>query len=261
MEVGFETMVRAMNMEELFESLGPIEKKIHMTWKRKDIFDEPFHMIQQGVVKMKTLNPEYMLELSDDADVEQYIRDHISPEDYNTIREKHIVEKTDLWRLLKIYNEGGIYMDLDRFCNIPLRDIVKDHVKCILPFCENWDFSQDLMVSCSKNPMYKRAIELNLERRRRGVPERTTRKGKLFYLGPITYFHAVTEVLLGYQMERTISPEMLKQLHYIIDHSKYVDSYVEHLPFDSLVYRGDPVPNDKDEFYASEKVKSWGEGC
>jgi len=47
--------------------------------------------------------------------VDNYLRENISDEDYGLIRDSGIVEKLDLWRLVKLYNEGGLYIDLDRF--------------------------------------------------------------------------------------------------------------------------------------------------
>jgi len=74
-----------------------------------------FNIIKYGIKSIRILNPEYQIEISDDMDIDNYLKQHIKQYDYNLIKDKHIVEKTDLWRLLKIYNEGGIYVDLDRF--------------------------------------------------------------------------------------------------------------------------------------------------
>ena len=99
-----------MNKEDvncLFENLNPIEKKIHISWCRKDILDLNFNIIKHGIKKLKNLNPDYKFEISDNNDVEEYIKEKISEEDYNLLKHRHIVEKIDLWRLLKIYYEGG----------------------------------------------------------------------------------------------------------------------------------------------------------
>ena len=87
-------------------------------------------------------------------------------------------------------------MDIDRLCNISFSTILNNkNIKCVIPTYKDMDFSQDIMISCSKNPFHKKAIELNLQRRREG-------ETRLVYLGPDTYLHAISELLLGYQVSR-----------------------------------------------------------
>ena len=50
-------------------------------------------------------------------------------------------------------------------------------------------------MSSSKNIIFKEVIDLNLKRRREGCTDILT-------LGPITYFHAITKILLGNQISR-----------------------------------------------------------
>ena len=241
-------------LNNIFKNYGPIEKKIHISWKNKDILNTDFSIIKNGIKALKNLNPEYEFEISDDNDVDNYIKTHISKEDYNLIKDKYIVEKTDVWRLLKIYHEGGIYMDIDRLCNIPLSEIIKPNVKCILPMHYDIDFSQDIMVSCSNNILHKKAIELNLERRRNGWND-------VLSLAPITYFHAITKVLLGEQINRYPNIENLNKLRNIINDCIYLDTYKEDSPYNSLMYRGDPVVLDKNELYKYCDTKHWVSVC
>ena len=248
------TCFEKTDINSIFESSGSIEKKIHISWKNKDIINCDFSMIKNGIKSLKNLNPDYVFEISDDNDVEDYIRSHINTSDYELIKNKYIVEKTDLWRLLKIYHEGGIYMDFDRLCNIPLNEIIKPHIKCILPMHYDVDFSQDIMISCSKNIIFKRAIELNLERRRQGWND-------VLSLAPITYFHAVTEILLGKQINRYPNEENLSKLRNIIQNCIYLDTYREEPPYNTLFYRGEPILFDKTDVYAYDKVIHWVSVC
>ena len=39
----------------------------------------------------------------------------------------HPVEKTDLWRLLKMCHEGGLYMDIDRLSNQPISEYINSN--------------------------------------------------------------------------------------------------------------------------------------
>ena len=95
--------------EDLFEdkneSYNHIEKNIFLSWKSKDIIDLNFSIIKNGIYNLKKMNPEWKLTINDDNEVDAYIKKYIPIEDYNLIKDRHIVEKTDLWRLLKIYHK------------------------------------------------------------------------------------------------------------------------------------------------------------
>ena len=55
-----------------------------------------------------------------------------------------------------MYYEGGIYTDIDRYCNISFDEIIGTcpPKKCILPTYLDQDFSQDLLISCKNNPIF-----------------------------------------------------------------------------------------------------------
>tara|TARA_Y100000389_G_scaffold45476_2_gene40293 strand:- start:1515 stop:2318 length:804 start_codon:yes stop_codon:yes gene_type:complete len=238
------------SVDNLLKDLGPIEKKIHISWKTKDILDLNFNIIKHGIRQLKDLNPEYTFEISDNDDVENFIKKHLSKDDYYLIKNRNIVEKVDLWRLLKIYHEGGFYMDIDRFYNISLNDIINSEHKCILPMHYDIDFAQDIMMSSSKNIIFKEAIDLNLKRRRDGCTD-------ILSLGPITYFHAVTKILLGNQIERYPSSDNLIKLKSVISNCKYLSTFIENPPYNTLIYRGMHIEFDKDLFYEFCDVDHW----
>lgn len=250
---------------DLMSSYGPIPKIIHVSWKNKDFVNKTqFLMIRNGIHNMKQLNPEYKFVISDDNDVEQYLIDHLDKSDYELIKDRHIVEKVDLWRLLKLYHEGGVYTDIDRLCNIPLRDVIHKNTKCIIPIYTSsvsknpnkyHDFAQDIMISCPRNIFHEKAIELNLKRRREG-------ERRIIYLGPETYLHAITYTLLGYECNSSdkldpCTDQDWDKLIAIIQNSPFIETYTEAPPFNTLLYRGPSINYDKMEFYKSENIKHW----
>ena len=243
-------IINLCNINYILKDLGPIEKKIHISWKTKDILELDFTIIKHGIKKLKELNPEYTFEISDNNDVEKFIKKHISDNDYHLIKDRNIVEKVDLWRLLKIYHEGGFYMDIDRLCNIPLKDIIHSEHKCILPMHYDIDFAQDIMISSSKNIIFKEAVDLNLKRRRDGCTD-------ILSLGPITYFHAITKILLGNQIPRYPSKDNLIKLRSIISNCKYLSTFREVPPYNTLIYRGPHISFDKKKFYKYCDVNHW----
>ena len=252
-------------IDRLMSSYGPIPKIIHVSWKNKAFVNKTqFSMIRNGIHNMKQLNPEYKFVISDDNDVEQYLIDHLDKSDYDLIKDRHIVEKVDLWRLLKMYHEGGVYIDIDRLCNIPLRDVIHKNTKCIIPIYTSGisknpnkyhDFAQDIMISCPRNIFHEKTIELNLKRRREG-------ERRIIHLGPETYLHAITYTLLGYEcnysdkLDACIDQDWDKLIA-IIQKSPFLETYVEAPPFNTLLYRGPSINFDKMDFYKSENIKHW----
>ena len=111
-----------------------IPKIAHLTWKTKDIFNSQTPLIVNGVRNLVDLNPDWVVTVYDDNEVDEYLRKTLDAKDYMLIENKHIVEKSDLWRLFKIYTEGGLYMDIDRLYNIKLSDIITSlDIKWVLP--------------------------------------------------------------------------------------------------------------------------------
>ena len=143
-------------------------------------------------------------------------------------------------------------MDIDRLCNIPLKNIINSDHKCILPMHHDIDFAQDIMVSSSKNVIFKEAIQLNLERRKGGCTD-------ILSLGPITYFHAITKILLGKQISRFPTNDYLKKIRDIISNCKYLSTFKETPPYNTLVYRGSNIYFDRKEFYQYCNVNHWTE--
>ena len=245
--------------EDLFEdkndNYNHIEKNIFLSWKTKDIIDSNFSIIKNGIYNLKKMNPEWNFIINDDNEVDTYIKKHIPIEDYNLIKDRHIVEKTDLWRLLKIYNEGGMYMDIDRLYNLSLNDLIGKHktnIRCILPTYKNFDFAQDIMISASKNKIFKKAIEINLEKRRNG-------EKNICEMGPGTFIMAVSQILTGKTFYRGRCAAHLLQLRKEIKKTDFLDTYLENPPFDTLTYRGTHVLFDKDALYKHYSVIPHGQ--
>ncbi|MBU2996543.1 hypothetical protein KO500_08855 [Cellulophaga baltica] len=241
-------------------TLDAIPKIIYVSWKTKDILDNQSPIILNGVSNLKKLNPNYILEISDDNDIEVYLKENLKSWDYIKIKNKKIVEKVDLWRLLKIYNEGGIYVDIDRYCNISFNDIIKEGTKCILPTYANVDFSQDIMISAKGNPIFKKVIERNLKKRLLLNPR------GVFHLGPPLYMRAVTKAVFGKSYKRKPGSEIMEKFRALLTDAKHFQTYKEMLPNDSLIYKHDNTTFKKgnglgkDDFYKSQNIKTWSSG-
>ena len=188
----------------------------------------------------------------------RYLRNHLNPDDYAEISKQHPVAKTDLWRLIKMYNEGGVYMDVDRLVNVQLDNLLdKGAVRCVLPsfyqeakqgVYQFSDFSQDVVISAPGNPMYSLAANLNVQRRRQcrqhggnvwvpdGAPEAI--RCIVFDLGPTTYMHAISQCLTGKQVRRGDHGYNAAVQRRVVELSPLLTVVAEQPPFDTVLFNG-----------------------
>jgi mannosyltransferase OCH1-like enzyme len=230
-----------------------IPKIAHIAWKTKDVVNNQSPLILNGLRNLIDLNPDWNVIVHDDNDIDEYLKGVLDKRDYNLIKDIHIVEKSDLWRQFKLYNEGGLYMDIDRFYNIPLSEILEDGIQCVLPTCLDWDFSQDVILTEPNNPIQSQTIELIMQRRYEGHKN-------VFFLGPQTYMHAVTKVIFGEMINTNPGLEKFTEMRNIMKKIPFVKTYREHPPHDTLFYRSEnnlDWEKLKREFYAEANIKHW----
>ena len=123
--------------------------------------------------------------------------------------------------------------------------------------CYNFDFSQDIIISCSKNIILKHAIDLNL------ITRKNNPSTKILSLGPESYFKAITEILISKQLNKNPSYDDILILREIINNSKSIKTYREEPPFNNILYNH--KKNDeyfdfgfhKNLMYNNENIKHW----
>ncbi len=233
-----------------------IPKKIHLSWKNKNILNSNYLLIKKGAKNLELLNPGWDIEVNDDEDVNRYIRDSVGKSSWKLIKDKKITEKTDLWRLLKVHKEGGLYIDIDRYIDTPLSEIVNEKTSCVIPTFNDTDFSQDFILSCANNPMIERAISNNLFNRKNGQ--------NLFYTAVCSYMHAVSEFLSGKQVDRGDNPDYFNDIRKQIHACECLETYRELGPENHILFRDinkqfnlKTFEKDKADFYNGENVIHW----
>lgn len=232
-----------------------IPKIIHVSWKSKDILRNDLPFVENGIKKLSKLNPNWELQLSDDEDVEQYLFDNLDHDDYMLLKDRPIVEKLDVWRLIKLYKTGGLYTDIDRLFNVSLDMVLPSKIRCVLPTCLDYDFTHDFMLSSPDNPIYATALNLNLQRRRGGC-------ANIYFLGAQTYMHAVSYCLVGEQINSNPDLKIFTKLRQKILLSSFMATYREHPPYNTFLFRNETVDKityekSKQEFYHSYGLKHW----
>lgn len=242
--------------------MDTIPKKVHISWNDKDVLEHPSPLIQNGLRNLVAMNPDWEVTISDDADIDAQLQHYLPGDDYALIRDAHIVAKSDAWRLCKLLHEGGLYIDIDRFYNIPLADISTPETKWVLPTYQDYDFSQDFMLSSPGNPAFAETLRLQFERRRQGHQN-------IYLLGAQTYMHAVTTALTGRMINTDPGTDAFAEIRARLSTLPFIQTYRETSPYDTVVYRHDPerfqtdASNTTDwetlkrEFYASYQVRHW----
>lgn len=231
-----------------------IPKIVHISWKDKGVADSQSPLIVNGLRKLIDLNPDWDVQISTDEEVDKYLQESLDKEDYNLVKNIGIVPQTDIWRLLKLYNEGGVYVDIDRLCSKPLSDLLEDGVKWVLPTCADNDFSHDFMMTAPENPAILNTIKLYLERRRNGIDN-------TYFLGAVTYMHGVTLSLFNEMIDVNPGKEKFDWIRQKIANVPFIKTYKESLPNDSIIYNGNTSievwESMKRKFYADNNVKHW----
>jgi inositol phosphorylceramide mannosyltransferase catalytic subunit len=108
-----------------------IPKTIHQTYPTKNVNKD----IQNNIDTLKRLNPGYEYRLYDDNDIIKFIKNNYDDyilETYNKINPEYGPARTDYFRYLLLYKEGGIYLDIKSSCEKPFNSIIKNDDEYIL---------------------------------------------------------------------------------------------------------------------------------
>jgi hypothetical protein len=206
-----------------------IPKIVHISWLSKNILENKSKLIQNGLVNLVKLNPDWNVIIHNDDEVNEYLYAHMDAQDFKLIETDKIVPKTDVWRLIKLYREGGAYTDIDRYCNISFSSFLTDQIKCVLPTCLDYGFSHDFMMSEPKNPIYLETYKLLIERRKH--------TNNVYFLGPQTYMHSVTKCLTGSMIDMNPGINKFNYIREEISHMPFILTYREDLPYSSIICR------------------------
>jgi hypothetical protein len=234
-----------------------IPRVVHLSWVDESIFEHESPIAKHGVQSLVSLNPDWNVVLYTESQVNAYLKEELGLHVFRLLENTHIVERLDIWRLIKLYNEGGMYVDIDRLHNKALTPLLLDHVRCVLPMSGDFDFSQDLMISSPSNPLYLMTMDLSLQRRRSGATS-------TYFLGPQTYMHVASQMLLGRMLDTNPGIEEIVGLRKAILSAGFLASYKETIPHDTFTFRleeGEELGFDheleKRKFYASYGLKHW----
>ena len=234
--------------------MSDIPKIFHLSWKDTDIVNSDSPIIENGLRNVIALNPDWDVQISTDEEVTEYLQKTVEPKLFKLIKDAHIVAKLDIWRLVKLYAEGGVYMDIDRLYNVPMSTLLEPGVQSILPTSRDYDFSHDLMITAPNSPFIAATIELYFQRRWEG-------HNNVYFLGPQTYMHGITLALMGEMINTDPGVEKFEEIRAEIAKHSFLRTFREDYPFDTLVFRNFGVlfdhEQEKRKLYANNGMKHW----
>ena len=207
------------------QTLDTIPRKVHVFFPDKTFLfnTDPAPIVEYGVLNLMKLNPHWNVTIYDDVDIDHIIENAttiLSDRERRLLLGKpdgkggwkggaHIVEKADLARLILIYTQGGLYLDVDRVVNVQLEDLFGPNARMCLPTVYDTNFMQDIMCSSANNSLYLEAIkEQSTIRMTGGIGGKTlqrrhgwVKKEDLFRMGSPTYNRVVSRLVFGQESE------------------------------------------------------------
>lgn len=191
---------------EHLQSLDPIPKHVHIFFPDNEYYRRqpilPF--VSHSIISLMNLNPDWNVTVYNDTMIDRVIQRAgdigiISNKEVNMLvgvegeeegqkQTAHIVERSDIARLVLMYQHGGIYLDVDRLVSRKFADFITPSTRLCLPTHFDINFAQDILCSSPGNEMFlsiiQRASKIRLESERR---KGWTKGGLLFEMGPPLY--------------------------------------------------------------------------
>jgi hypothetical protein len=191
------------------QSLDSLPKNVHIFFPDKEYYRKqpilPF--VSFSIISMINLNPDWNVTVYDDEMIDRVIQNAgnvgiISKEEVDVLigvegeeegegghkQTAHIVERCDIARLLLMYQEGGVYLDVDRLVSRKFADFITPSTRLCLPTHFDINFAQDIMCSSRGNEMFlsiiQRASTIRMESERR---KGWVKGGLLYDMGPSSY--------------------------------------------------------------------------
>lgn len=136
-------------------------------------------IVSQSIANCKELNPDFDFSVVDDADIQQFVED-TAPMLLPVFSQLQGVERSDFWRYLVLWSQGGFYMDSDINCYKPFSawdEAFHNQAKAIvgiesinpgsnrneLGFCCPVQYSNWAMASTPGHPLLEHVIDLILD--------------------------------------------------------------------------------------------------
>jgi mannosyltransferase OCH1-like enzyme len=202
-----------------------ITKKIFQSYTTDELPPE----IEENIKKLKKLNPEWEYKLFNDVTQEEYIQKNYGQgmlDTYLRIRPEYGAARSDFFRYLLIYKEGGVWLDIKSTLTKPLEEVLQPKDEFILSHWgkgkKNWgkhpefkfhkgsnirEYLQFIIIAKPKHPFLDAVIQqvikniagYNL------VEFGTGKHGTLKLTGPIVYTLTIDKIRARYKYRTVVS--------------------------------------------------------
>jgi mannosyltransferase OCH1-like enzyme len=134
-----------------------IPKVIYQTWKTKNLHP----LIENIKQEIQNVNSNYKMELFDDDDMDAWIKNNCNESICEAYNKLHVgAAKADLWRYLILYQNGGVYLDMDSIIYKSLDELIQpDESAIISREGSRGYFMQWMLVFEKGHPILKSTID------------------------------------------------------------------------------------------------------
>lgn len=117
------------------------------------------------IQEMMNINKTYEYKLYTGDEIDKYILNNFSNYIYNSFcKLKSQQAKVNFWSYLILYNDGGIYLDINKTLNIDINTIIKPCDDAIISLENNkLYFVNDCLFFAKKHPILRKVIELIID--------------------------------------------------------------------------------------------------
>lgn len=176
--------------------------------------------IRQSIDELRQKNPDWEYRLYDEQQILEYIQLHYSSEIlalYLKIQPEYAAARSDFFRYLLMYQEGGVYLDLKSSCAYPFDKVLNNDDEFIICGWENeigqkyegygknkylkslkfGEYQQWNIICKAHSPFLKAVIDEVIYRIQHYSPLRyhVGRKGVLNTTGPVPYSLAIERII------------------------------------------------------------------
>lgn len=130
-----------------------IPKRLIQYWHSKQIPDE----VQKNIESFKKFNPEFSHHMIDDEEARAFIHAHYG-QDAALLYDScfHAAMKSDFWRICDLYQNGGVYVDVDTHAHGPIAKIGGGiDFSCLLTYSigQPWCIDNDFFMTEARHPV------------------------------------------------------------------------------------------------------------
>lgn len=187
--------------------MNNIPKKIWQTYK--DDYNQLPQYISDHTESWKNKNPEYQYYYNSDQQAADFVLNVYGQEFYDIFVSLPLgVMRGDMWRYLVIYEYGGVYADLDTYCNDAIDSWTNKEANLIICPENDNHFCQWVFAAAPKHPAIKCVIDLMMERLRN--PQYDLPNSVHFHTGPAVW----TEGLFKYFEENRDNVDLVQDKQY-----------------------------------------------